>query len=141
MRAIGIDFGTKVIGLAITNTEKTIVTPLQQFIYHKNDLVSCAINLKKKCLRYGDIDTCVIGYPLYKSGDKSPMCLIIDQFKTLLPKYFPRIVIHLQDERYSTLTASGLLKDAGLKSSQIKKVKDKISAAVILESWLKNAKV
>lgn len=141
MRVLGIDFGTKVIGLAITNNKKTIVTPLQQFIYHNNDLLSCINHLKTICLKYSDIDTFVIGYPIYQSGDKSHICLIIDKFKLLLQKHFPNIIINLQDERYTTLIATSLLKDAGIKASQIKKVKDKISAVIILESWLQNAKI
>ena len=141
MRALGIDFGTKVIGLAITNNNKTIVTPLQQFTYHKNNLLSCIHHLKKICSKYSDVDTFVIGYPIYKSGDKSPICLIIDNFKLLLHKYFPNIIIHLHNEIYTTLMATEILKDIGLKASQIKKAKDKMSAVIILESWLKNARI
>lgn len=141
MRALGIDFGTKVIGIAITDSNKKIASSLEQYSYAKNDLMAGVNRIKKIYSNYNnDIDVIVIGYPIYPSGDKSPTCLIIDKFKDLLTKALPDVKIILEDERYTTLQATGELKELGLKSSQIKRIKDKMSAVVILDSWLNNGK-
>lgn len=142
MRALGIDFGTKTLGFAITDSNKKIASSLEQFSYAKNDLMACVNKVKKICDQFNnDIDVIVLGYPLYPSGDKSPTCLIIDEYKKLLEQHLPAISVILEDERYTTVQATGQLKDIGLKSSQIKKIKDKMSAVVILDSWLSNAKI
>lgn len=142
MRALGIDFGTKTLGLAITDSNKTIASSLEQFTYGKNDLMACVNKVKQVVKQYNnDIDVIVVGYPVYPSGDKSPTCLIIDKFKDLLHTHLPAISVVLEDERYTTLEATGELKELGFKSSFIKKVKDKMSAVRILDSWLSHGKI
>jgi len=137
MRALGIDFGLKTIGIAITDNNKKIASSLEQYSYAKNDLMSCVNRIKRIYNDHNqDIDTIVLGYPLYPSGDKSPTCLVIDKFKQLLELNLPKVKVVLQDERYTTLEATGELKEFGLKASQIKRIKDKMSAVIILESWL-----
>ena len=141
MRALGIDLGTKTMGLAITDSNKKIASGLENFEYAKNDLNACLNRIKKVFNDHNnDIDVIVIGYPVYPSGDKSPMCLIVDKLVDLIKANLKAKVI-LQDERYTTLEATGMLKDIGLKASQIKKIKDKMSAVVILNSWLENEKI
>jgi len=142
MRALGIDFGLKTIGIAITDSNKKIASSLEQYSYAKNDLMAGVNRIKKIFNNYNqDIDVIVLGYPLYPSGDKSPTCLVIDRFKELLEANIKNVKVVLQDERYTTLEATGELKEFGLKSSQIKRIKDKMSAVLILESWLNNGKI
>lgn len=141
MRALGIDLGTKTMGIAITDSNKKIASGLENFEYAKNDLNACLNRIKKVFNHHNnDIDVIVIGYPIYPSGDKSPMCLVVDKLVDLIKVNLKAKVV-LQDERYTTLEATGMLKDIGLKASQIKKIKDKMSAVVILNSWLENEKI
>ncbi len=141
MRALGLDLGTKTLGIAITDSNKKIASGLDNFSYAKNDLNACLNKIKKVFENHNnDIDVIVIGYPLYPSGDKSPMCLVVDKLVEMIKQTFDTKVV-LQDERYTTLEATGMLKDVGLKASQIKKIKDKMSAVVILNSWLENGKI
>lgn len=141
MRALGLDLGTKTMGIAITDSNKKIASGLENFSYAKNDLNSCLNKVKKIFKNYNSsIDVIVLGYPLYPSGDKSPNCLLADQLKQLIEQNI-NVKVVLEDERYTTLEATGMLKDIGLKSSQIKKIKDKMSAVVILNSWLNHAKI
>lgn len=141
MRALGIDLGTKTMGLAITDSNKKIASGLENFEYAKNDLNACLNRIKKVFNDHNNnIDVIVIGYPVYPSGDKSPMCLIVDKLVDLIKANLKAKVV-LQDERYTTLEATGMLKDIGLKASQIKKIKDKMSAVVILNTWLENEKI
>ncbi|MCQ2956752.1 MAG: Holliday junction resolvase RuvX [Mycoplasmoidaceae bacterium] len=134
MRALGLDLGTKTMGIAITDSNKKIASGIENFSYAKNDLMACINHIKKLFVNYPDIDTIVLGYPLYPSGDKSPNCLLVDKAKALIEQYIQNVKVVLEDERYTTLEATGMMKDLGLKASQIKKIKDKMSAVVILNS-------
>lgn len=142
MRALGLDLGTKTMGIAITDSNKIIASGVENFSYGKNDLMACINKIKKLMSLYNNnIDTIVLGYPLYPSGDKSPNCLLVDRCKQLIEANIKNVKVVLEDERYTTLEATGMLKELGLKASQIKKIKDKMSAVVILEAWLQHAKV
>lgn len=141
MRALGLDLGTKTMGMAITDSNKKIASGLENFSYAKNDLMSCVNRIKKLFINYPDIDVIVLGYPLYPSGDKSPNCLLVDKAKQLIEANIKNVEVVLEDERYTTIEATGMLKEIGLKSSQIKKIKDKMSAVVILDSWLQHGKI
>lgn len=141
MRALGLDLGTKTMGIAITDSNKKIASGLENFSYGKNDLNACLNKIKKIFIDHNnDIDVIVLGYPLYPSGDKSPNCLLVDKLKELIEADI-NVRVVLEDERYTTLEATGMMKDIGLKASQIKKIKDKMSAVVILNSWLEHGKI
>ena len=137
MRALGLDLGTKSLGIAITDSKKIVVNALENYFYSNYDLSSCIAKIKEifHLYRY-EIDTIVLGYPLYKSGDKSLQTIFIEKFYDQLKKNFKSVKIFLEDEKYSTIFAIDTLKEIGLKNSKIKKIKDKISAVVILKSWL-----
>ena len=137
MRALGLDLGTKSLGIAITDTKKMIVNGLENYFYSNHDLSLCIVKIKEIFHFYNyEIDTIVLGYPLYKSGDKSCQTFLVEKFYDQLKKNFKSVKIFLEDEKYSTVFAINSLKEIGLKNSKIKKIKDKISAVFILKSWL-----
>ena len=135
MRALGLDLGTKSLGIAITDNKKTIVNGLENYFYSNCDLNLCIAKIKEIFHFYNyEIDTIVLGYPLYKSGDKSSQTIFVERFYDQLKENFKSVKIFLEDEKYSTVFAINSLKEIGLKSSKIKKIKDKISAIFILKS-------
>ena len=135
MRALGLDLGTKSLGIAITDNKKTIVNGLENYFYSNCDLNLCIAKIKEIFHLYNyEIDTIVLGYPLYKSGDKSSQTIFVERFYDQLKENFKSVKIFLEDEKYSTVFAINSLKEIGLKSSKIKKIKDKISAIFILKS-------
>lgn len=137
MRALGLDLGTKSLGVAITDNKKMIVNGLENYFYPHCDLNLCIMKIKEIFHLYNyEIDTIVLGYPLYESGNKSSQTFFVEKFYDQLKKNFKSVKIFLEDEKYSTVFAINSLKEIGLKSSKIKKIKDKISAVLILKSWL-----
>ena len=137
MRALGLDLGTKSLGIAITDNKKMIVNGLENYFYPHCDLNLCIMKIKEIFHLYNyEIDTIVLGYPLYESGSKSSQTFFVEKFYDRLKQNFKSVKIFLEDEKYSTIFAINSLKEIGLKSSKIKKIKDKISAVLILKSWL-----
>jgi putative Holliday junction resolvase len=137
MRLIGIDLGTKTMGIAITDSLQIIANGLENFTYANNDLNLCINKIKSLLDRYqNDVAKIILGYPTNVNGTKNERTLLIERFHQLLRNQI-QIPIELQDERYTTLKATGFLKyEGGLKSSQIKKIKDKMSAVMILDEYM-----
>jgi putative Holliday junction resolvase len=72
MRILGIDLGTKTMGVAITDNAITIVSPLLNFTFSQNNYLACIDKLKIIDRNYkGEIKVIVLGYPTKMSGEKS----------------------------------------------------------------------
>ncbi|MDR0675011.1 MAG: Holliday junction resolvase RuvX [Mycoplasmataceae bacterium] len=139
MRLLGIDLGTKTMGIAITDSLQVIASGLENFVYGNNNLDICVNKIKLLLQRYqGDVANIILGYPTNINGAKNERTLLIEKFyKLLKPQINVPIIFH--DERYSTIKATGYLKyEANLKSSQIKKIKDKMSAVIILDEYMQS---
>ena len=131
-RILGIDFGTKTIGLAISALG--ISMPYQNLINDNNSIA-------KICEICNDenIDLIVLGLPLNASGTESDRTKIVKEFFNKL-KQSTNIEIILIDERYSTKRATESLKNNNYKSSKIKTIKDMNAACVILNDFLESNK-
>lgn len=137
MRALAIDFGTKTMGIAISDSLKIIASGLENFQYENSDVKICINKIKNIFEKYqNDIDTIVLGYPLNINGTKNERTLLVEKFLDMLKNNFSLIKIVLQDERYTTRIATWQLKSINVKASKIKQVKDKMSAIIILQSFL-----
>jgi putative Holliday junction resolvase len=139
MRIIGLDLGTKTMGVAVTDSLKIIASGIENFEYETGKMQLCIDRVLKLVEYYKkDIESVVVGYPTNVYGTKNERTLYVEQFYDALKKVIPQHVsVKLYDEKYTTRIATGMLKyQGGLKNSQIKKMKDKMSAVVILQSYL-----
>ena len=136
-RIIGIDFGSARTGLAVSD-------PLQIFASALDTLPSAKIidYLKKYEDKGESIVRFVVGYPLNLNGAPAQAASGVDGFVKTLQKAFPEVPITLEDERFTSVLAHRVMIDGGMKSSRRrdKKEVDKISAAIILQSYLDKKK-
>ena len=136
MRALGIDFGTVRIGVAVSDEKMKLASALTTIEYSKNNYQYVIDKLRLIIKRY-EIDLIVLGYPILKDGTKREITLLVESFYEKLKKAFQNIMVVLYDESNSTKdTISNLKEVAQLKGSQIKKVKDKLAAQKILQNYL-----
>ena len=136
MRALGIDFGTVRIGVAVSDEKMKLASALTTIEYSKNNYQYVIDKLRLIIKRY-EIDLIVLGYPILKDGTKREITLLVESFYERLKKAFENIRVVLYDESNSTKdTISNLKEVAQLKGSQIKKVKDKLAAQKILQNYL-----
>ena len=131
-RIIGIDYGKKRVGLAVTDPLQMFASPLktintQEFDSFINDYIKTE-----------QIDGFVIGYALQLNNKPSQSVKYIEPFITKLRKRFPGIPVYLEDERFTSKMAMKSIIEGGVKKSkrQDKKILDKISASIILQSWI-----
>jgi putative Holliday junction resolvase len=136
-RIIGIDYGKKRVGLAVTDPLRIIATPLDTV--HINDFDTFIDDYMKS----EQIDEFVVGYPVQMNNKPSESVIVIDPFIRKLRKKFPEKPVHLADERFTSKIAIRAMIEGGLKKKnrQDKNIVDKVSAALILQWWLDRKKM
>jgi len=135
-RIIAFDIGSKRTGIAVTDANKIIATALTTIA--SNDVVLFLKNFMHK----EEIDSFVIGEPKQMNNKASQSSKTIDLFEKLLYKNFPDIPVIKIDERFTSKMAFQTMIDSGInrKHRQDKSLVDKISATIILQSFLEMRK-
>ncbi|MCQ2165410.1 MAG: Holliday junction resolvase RuvX [Bacteroidales bacterium] len=131
-RLIGIDYGRKRTGLAVSDPLRIFASPLETVPAAK------IIEYLKKYSQNETIVRFVIGYPVNMNGRPSEAAADIDRFLPQLRKAFPGIPVELEDERFTSVLAHRAMIDGGMKAKdrRDKNQVDKISAAIILQGYL-----
>ncbi len=134
MRLLGLDLGTKSLGIALSDSGQIIATGKENFKFAENDFPS-AIN---KILSYMDqyeIETIILGHPIRMNGTKSERTIMAEEFGQKLRSYV-NVEVILFDERLSTRIAQQVLISANVSRKKRKLQKDKIAAQIILQNYL-----
>lgn len=135
-RIIGIDYGSARTGLAVSD-------PLQIFASALETLPSAKIiEYLQKYSASETIKLFVVGWPLNLNGEPAQTAPEVEEFVKKLRKAFPGVPVELEDERFTSVLAHRAMIDGGMKASRRrdKKEVDKISAAIILQSYLDKKK-
>jgi len=131
-RVLAIDYGKKRTGIAVTDPLRIIATAL--------DTVSTTelLTFLKTYLQKETVDEFVVGMPKTLSNEDSETAPLVRQFVESLKKNFPDKPVHLADERFTSSIAKRTMLDGGMKKKdrQVKGNVDKISATIILQSFL-----
>ena len=135
-RVVGIDYGRKRIGVAVSD-------PLRIFASALDTVPSAKIiEYLKQYSTTERIERFVVGYPMNMDNKPSEAAKDVDAFLNLLRKQFPDIPVTLEDERFTSVLAHRAMIDGGMKKSdrRDKMAVDKISAALILQTYLDRTK-
>jgi putative Holliday junction resolvase len=132
MRVLAFDYGTKRIGIAVTDPLQIIATGLDTI--HPKDI----IEYLKKYLTAEQVELFVVGEPKQMNGSPSQSAPHIKGFITTLNKNFPEIPVERIDERFTSKMASAVVAQSGFKKTdrQNKERLDTISATIILQTYL-----
>lgn len=131
-RYIGLDLGTKTIGVAISDPFLMFANGLVT-IKRKN--VNSDIQEIKKIIEENDISKIIIGMPYNMDGSKGPSAQRVMSFVDLLKKEIDNEIIY-EDERLTTVSAERVLIESNIGRNRRKDHIDKIAAALILQSYL-----
>jgi len=131
-RILAIDYGSKRVGIAVTDELRIIATGLTTVSTKE------IISFLKDYINAEKVDKIVVGEPKKMDNTNSDSALIIEPFIKNLAKQFPEIPILRMDERFTSKMAFQTMIDGGLKKKarQNKSLVDKISATIILQSWM-----
>jgi len=133
-RILGVDYGQKKCGLAVTDPLQIIVSPL------KTVKTSSLASYLKIYFQEEDVNKVVFGYPTHKDGNPTYVFDLIQEFIPQLKKLNPDLEIDFQNENFTSLQAKEILIKSGLskKQRQDKSRLDKVSAVLILQRYLKH---
>ncbi|MDG1841116.1 MAG: Holliday junction resolvase RuvX [Crocinitomicaceae bacterium] len=133
-KIISIDFGLKRSGIAISDTSKTFAFPLSTI-----PSVSLMENLQSLFMKE-EIDLIALGFPKRLNNTIFEIGENILELKKVLEKKFPDKSVVLVDERFTSKIASQVISQSGLskKQKQKKSLVDKISATLILQSYIES---
>ncbi len=131
-RLMGLDVGTKTIGLALSDVERRIATPLEtiQRVKFGKD----AEALLKHAVKF-DVQALIIGLPLNMDGTEGPRAQSTRAFARNLAQLTPLPLI-FQDERMSTQAVTRALMEADASRAKRAEAVDKMAAAYILQGAL-----
>ena len=134
MRVLGLDLGTKTLGVAVSDKTNTLASPLKTIVFHNYD--NLLIELKMIIDEY-QITDLVLGLPKNMNNSLGFASSRSMEFYELLKTKFD-LNIHLQDERLSTVEAERILINNGnMRREKRKNVIDSVAAMIILENFLK----
>lgn len=133
MRYLGLDLGTKTLGLAISDKTGTIASSL--VVLHHDDDFNSLIEDLKKIIKEKEVEKLVLGLPKNMNGTIGECGEYILKFKELLESELGYDVV-LEDERLTTKVAENILINADMSRKKRKKVIDKMAATVILQGYL-----
>ncbi len=136
MKCLGMDLGTKTLGLATSDKLGIISSPYKVLRYENIDnLVDEVINIINEL----HIDTLVLGYPKNMNNTLGEAVERTNVFKDKLESKV-NMEIHLIDERLSTVEAENYLISEDMRREKRKEIIDAVAASIILDTYLRSVK-
>lgn len=133
MRALGIDLGEKRIGIAVSDSNGKVATPIQVLVRSKSTKQDH--NKINELVKEWEAEIVVVGMPYSLNGSKGSAARLVEkEVEKLSDSISVPVTIH--DERLTTVMAAKELDVQGLNSKKQRGVIDQVAASVILQSWL-----
>ena len=133
MRYLGLDLGSRTLGIAISDKTGTIASTYKT-VRH-NEEYRYLLNVVKDIVSKEQIDAIVLGFPKNMNNTIGPKAELSIKFKEELEKKVD-VPIYLQDERLTTTIATNTLIEGNMKRKDRKKVVDQVAATIILQGFL-----
>lgn len=131
-RLLGVDFGSRRIGLAVSDAGRRIASPLA--VYERGNQTQDAQHLRR-LIEVEEIGEIILGLPLHTSGREGQKAQEARTFGSWLQQVTGLPVI-FWDERFTTVEAEGYLNAAGLTEKRRRARRDMLAAQILLQSYL-----
>ena len=135
MRFLGLDLGTRTLGIAVSDRTNTIASPLKTIRFKESEYTSVIPELKSIVMEKGITDF-VLGLPKNMNNSLGFASERSLNFKKLLEDNFT-LPVHLVDERLTTVEAENILLMSDHSRKKRKKVIDNVASSLILDTYLK----
>lgn len=134
MRILGLDLGTKTLGVAISDSLELIATGLTTIRFAENSYKD-SLNELKSIIEEYNVKAIVIGLPKNMNNSLGFAAQRTKEFETILEEEF-KLPIYEQDERLTSVTANNILLQADVSRKKRKDKVDTIAATIILQNYL-----
>lgn len=135
MRIMGLDYGSKTVGVAVCDALGITAQGLETIKREKENQLRRTLARIEALVKEYQVDTIVLGYPINMNDTIGERAQKTEEFGHMLEKRTGLPVI-LWDERLTTIEANEILIESGVRREDRKKVIDKIAATLILQSYL-----
>ena len=134
MRYLGLDLGSKTLGIAISDSTKTIANTLTT-LYFENENYSDLVEPLRKIIKDNDVEKIILGLPKNMNNTIGERAEITLKFKELLEEKL-NIEVIMEDERLTSVISNQVLIAADISRKKRKKKVDGVAANIILQSYL-----
>jgi putative Holliday junction resolvase len=132
VRVVGLDLGSKRIGVAVSDATGTLASPYE--VVERSPQSYARV---RAIVEETEAERVVVGLPLSLSGDEGPAARAAREEAAALSDVVA-VPVELYDERLTTVSAQRSMMDLQMKADARKRVVDKVAAAVMLQSWLES---
>jgi len=137
MRIMGLDFGSKTVGVAVSDPLLITAQGVEIIRREKENHLRKTLSRIEELIVEFEVDEIVLGYPKNMDDSVGPRALISEEFADTLRRR-TGLKVSLWDERLTTVEADEIMIEAGIRREDRKKYVDKIAATLILQSYLDN---
>ena len=130
-RILGIDYGDRRVGIALSDPLKIIASPLDTLLIRSDE--DLLVQLKELIAEY-DIEVIVIGLPIGMKGNETKQTLHVKSFSEKSGQF--KLPVFLEDERLSSVSAKKSLHLQNIKTGHEKGQVDKVAASILLQQYL-----
>ena len=132
MRVLGVDLGSKRIGLALSDSEASLAFPAGTLrsVGRRADIAALCELIQER-----EVERVVVGHPRHMDGRKGPEAQSAERFARALSQA-AGVPVDLLDERWTSMEAERALRDMGHDSRRSRKHVDEVAAALILRTYL-----
>ncbi|MFV0440069.1 MAG: Holliday junction resolvase RuvX [Lachnospirales bacterium] len=136
MRILGIDYGERYVGLALSDVTRTMSSPLETIQKPGDYAYKPTLARIKEIVKSENVTLIVLGLPKNMDNTEGKRCEKTRLFKEKLNKYLKKIEVVFVDERFSTNYATSIMRELDYNVKKKEDNIDKISASIILQSFL-----
>ena len=134
-RVLGVDLGSRRIGLAISDPGGTVATP-RRVLARSGDPAADHRTIVAEAREAG-ADRIVVGLPLSLSGEAGPAArAVLEEVEAIRAEAGKEMRVETHDERLTTVTAEQSLRGTGVRPRRRRELVDEVAAAVMLQSYL-----
>ena len=135
MRIMGLDFGSKTVGVAVCDPLGITAQAVETIVRKEENKLRQTYQRIEALIREYEITSIILGYPINMDDTVGERGRKTEEFKAALERRTGLPVI-LWDERLTTVEADEILRESGVPAGDRKKVIDKVAAGIILQSYL-----
>lgn len=136
MRIIGLDYGSRTVGIALSDPTGRLAFPLETVTREEEVNLKATVRRIRALCEEHDVHLVVLGNPIRMDGKSGPVAEKVKAFQKRLERDLYLVDVVLWDERLTTVQAERPLKDAGMDRIERKKVVDQMAAAIMLQAYL-----
>lgn len=135
MRVMGLDYGAKTVGVAISDAMLMTAQPLETVRRERSNKLRQTLARIEQLIDEYEVDKIVLGFPKKLNNEEGDRCERTKEFGDMIERRTGLEIIYW-DERLTTVAADAVLDEGGVRKENRKEFIDKIAASLILQGYL-----